>query len=48
MNVLKTIAARFAKALEAIGVEPEQYLDLIRQARRQVWRFSSEFRHASG
>jgi arginyl-tRNA synthetase len=30
MNVLKTIAARFAKALEAIGVEPEQYLDLIR------------------
>ena len=30
MNVLKTIADRFAKALEAIGVEPDQYLDLIR------------------
>ncbi|MBQ9874928.1 MAG: arginine--tRNA ligase [Thermoguttaceae bacterium] len=30
MNVLKTIASRFAKALEAIGVEPEQYLDQIR------------------
>ncbi len=30
MNVLKTIAERFAKALEAIGVAPEPYLDLIR------------------
>ena len=30
MNILKTIAARFAKALEAIGVEPTPYLELIR------------------
>ncbi len=30
MNILKNIAARFSKALEAIGVEPAQYLDLIR------------------
>ncbi len=30
MNVLKTIAARFAKALEGIGVDPAPYLDMIR------------------
>ncbi len=30
MNLLKTIASRFAKALESIGVEPAPYLDLIR------------------
>ncbi|MBR4833959.1 MAG: arginine--tRNA ligase [Thermoguttaceae bacterium] len=30
MNVLKIIAERFGKALEAIGVEPGPYLELIR------------------
>ncbi|MBQ7029123.1 MAG: arginine--tRNA ligase, partial [Thermoguttaceae bacterium] len=30
MNVLKIIAQRFGKALEAIGVEPGPYLELIR------------------
>lgn len=30
MNVLKTIESRFSKALEAIGVEPTPYLDMIR------------------
>ncbi len=30
MNLLKTIASRFAKALESIGVESAPYLDLIR------------------
>ncbi len=30
MNVLKIVAARFGKALEALGIDPAPYLDLIR------------------